>query len=436
MARTEGITEVIVTSIARLIWSLRLELATAGAIAGVWACSTRALGHLGGSLAVGAALVTLIAVPATRRLLCRQLRCARVRRRFASAVRVTRFDGAKAERTPRVFRVRETASGFRLTVQVPAGTSVTDLENSAEVAAAAMGAAQLRVARDPRNAALATVSVIQREPLASPPLAWQLADAESWSLWTPIPVGLDEDGTVVSVSLPEHNVLIGGEPGAGKSVALSLLVAAAALDPTVTLWLLDGKRVELATWEACAARLVGPSVEEAVNVLDHLREEMDTRYAQLLAWKRRKVSPEDGLGLQLVVIDELALYLATGERRLREGFAESLRDLIARGRAAGVIVLAATQRPSSDIVPTSVRDLFGFRWAMRCATRDSSDTILGAGWAAEGYSAADIDPAYRGVGYLLHEGGVPVRMRSAYLDDAAITMLAARAAWHRRDAAA
>ncbi len=77
------------------------------------------------------------------------------------------------------------------------------------------------------------------------------------------------------MSLPEHNVLIGGEPGAGKSVALSLLVAAAALDPAVTLWLLDGKRVELATWEPCAARLVGPSLEEALGVLDQLREEMD-----------------------------------------------------------------------------------------------------------------------------------------------------------------
>jgi len=436
VARTEGTIEAIVSAVGRLAWGFRLELATAGVIVGVWACTTRALGRLGGSLAVGFALAVLVFIPMSRRFMWRVLRCAHVRRRFASAVRVTGFDRTKMNRTPRVCRVRETASGFRLTVQVPPGTSVTDLENAAEVAAAAMGVADMRVARDPRNAAVAIVAVIQREPLAGPPLAWPLVGASSWSLWNPIPVGLDEDGSVVSVSLPEHNVLIGGEPGAGKSVALSLLVAAAALDPGVTLWLLDGKRVELATWEPCAARLVGPSLEEAISVLDQLREEMDTRYAQLLAWKRRKVAPEDGLCLQLVVIDELALYLATGERKMRERFAESLRDLIARGRAAGVIVLAATQRPSSDIVPTSVRDLFGFRWAMRSATRDASDTILGAGWAAEGYSAADIDPAYRGVGYLLHEGGVPVRMRAAYLEDADLTMLAERAAWGRGRTAA
>jgi DNA segregation ATPase FtsK/SpoIIIE-like protein len=129
----------------------------------------------------------------------------------------------------------------------------------------------------------------------------------------------------------------------------------------------------------------------------------------------------------VVVIDELALYLATGDRKARDRLAEALRDLVARGRAAGVIVLAATQKPSSDVVPTSVRDLFGFRWALRCATKEASDTILGSGWASEGYSAAEIDPASRGVGLLLHEGGLPVRLRAAYLDDTAVAAVAARA---------
>jgi hypothetical protein len=67
-------------------------------------------------------------------------------------------------------------------------------------------------------------------------------------LWQPIPVGVDEAGDTVYLSLPEHNVLLGGEPGSGKSAALSLLVASAALDPSVKLWLLDGKLVELAPW--------------------------------------------------------------------------------------------------------------------------------------------------------------------------------------------
>jgi S-DNA-T family DNA segregation ATPase FtsK/SpoIIIE len=90
-------------------------------------------------------------------------------------------------------------------------------------------------------------------------------------------------------------------------------------------------------------------------------------------------------------------------------------------------VLAATQKPGSDVVPTSIRDLFGYRLAMRCSTAAASDTILGSGWAAEGYSAAAIDPATRGVGFLLHESGVPAPMRAHWLDDSAIDDLATRA---------
>jgi DNA segregation ATPase FtsK/SpoIIIE, S-DNA-T family len=79
------------------------------------------------------------------------------------------------------------------------------------------------------------------------------------------------------------------------------------------------------------------------------------------------------------------------------------------------------------VVPTYLRDLFGFRWALRCSTPEASDTILGRGWASQGYSAAQIDPAGRGVGLLLQEGGVPVRLRSYYLDDLDLAELARRA---------
>ncbi|MDQ6839105.1 MAG: cell division protein FtsK, partial [Actinomycetota bacterium] len=56
-----------------------------------------------------------------------------------------------------------------------------------------------------------------------------------------------------------------------------------------------------------------------------------------------------------------------------------------------------------------------------------SDTVLGSGWATEGYSAATIDAAARGVGYLLAEGGTPLRCKAAYLDDNTVTVIADRA---------
>jgi hypothetical protein len=79
------------------------------------------------------------------------------------------------------------------------------------------------------------------------------------------------------------------------------------------------------------------------------------------------------------------------------------------------------------VVPTYLRDLFGFRWALRCSTPEASDTILGRGWASQGHSAAQIDPTARGVGLLLQEGGVPVRLRSCYLNDLDLAELARRA---------
>jgi DNA segregation ATPase FtsK/SpoIIIE-like protein len=97
-------------------------------------------------------------------------------------------------------------------------------------------------------------------------------------------------------------------------------------------------------------------------------------------------------------------------------------------------VCAATQKPASDVVPSALRDLFGFRLALRCNTRDASDTILGAGWATLGSDASSIAPGQRGVGLLLAEDGLPIRMRGFHLDDEDVPALAARASALRADA--
>jgi DNA segregation ATPase FtsK/SpoIIIE, S-DNA-T family len=227
---------------------------------------------------------------------------------------------------------------------------------------------------------------------------------------------------------------VGGEPGAGKSFALSLLVAAGALDPLARVWLLDGKLVELACWAPIAERVVGPQGEQALEVLRELQSEMDARYRELLARGLRKVRREDELALHLVVVDELAFYLTLPDRDQRREFAELLRDLVARGRAAGVIVVAATQKPGADVVPTALRDLFGFRLALRCNTPQASDTILGQGWASAGVDASTIPGGQRGVGYLLAEDDRPRRIKGFHLDDEQIAGISERASERRADA--
>jgi DNA segregation ATPase FtsK/SpoIIIE-like protein len=312
-----------------------------------------------------------------------------------------------------------------LTLRV--GTAVGDIEQANERIAAALRVAVVRVERERNDASRVTLSIVLRDPFVGGSTGCPWVTTPEMSLWQPIPIGVAETGAPVLLNLVERNLLVGGEPNGGKSKVLQLITAAAALDPEVTLWLFDAKRVELGRWQPVAASFCGPDTSAATALLDSLRREMERRYELLEAGHRRKVDPAAGMGLHVVVVDELMLYLTDPDKKAAQSFANSLRDLVARGRAAGIIVVAATQKPSTDVVPSSLRDLIAYRFALRCATRDASDTILGSGWAAEGYSASDVDPAQRGVGFLLHEGGVPMRLRAYYLSDHELDCLVVQA---------
>src|SRR5712691_12150759 len=258
-------------------------------------------------------------------------------------------------------------------------------------------------------------------------------------IWHPIHLGTDETGRRVEVNLAERNMLIGGEPGGGKSVAMQLIVAHGALSSDCKLILIDGKRVELGLWAECAEKFVGPSIDDAIDVMHGLQGLIDERTDVLLQMRKRKVTPDMGWPFYLVPIDEVAYFSATvGTSAQQKEFNATNRDVVARGRAPGIIPVEATQRPSADIIPTSLRDLFGYRWAFRCSTEASSDTILGHGWANKGYTAEELDPQSRGVSWLRAEDGIPRRVKSAYLTDDQIIELAAwaaqvRAVHHRDD---
>ena len=409
---------------AHAAWGWRFE----GALLLVSVVSLRAasgFGPGGPVLLAGAVALVFWRDPTLRQRVSTTLAHASIRRRFVRALRACGVEGPFG--FPTVGGATRTPAGFRVVVRTPLGRHTGQLETAAPFLAAALRVREVRVVRHPADASLATVHVVAKDPFAATSLPWPWVDALRTDLWRPVPLGLDEDANRVCVPLFEHNLLLGGEPGGGKSATLSLLVAAAALDPAVSLRLFDAKQVELAPWAPCADAFCGPEVGRAVEVLQAIRAEMDRRYETLLALGRRKVSRTDGFALLVVAIDELAFFLRAGAREERLGFAEGLRDLVARGRAAGVVVLAATQKPSHDVVPTAVRDLFSFRMALRCTTPEASDTVLGQGWASRGYSAATIDPSARGVGYLLAEAAVPVKCRSYYLDDAALGALVERA---------
>jgi S-DNA-T family DNA segregation ATPase FtsK/SpoIIIE len=199
------------------------------------------------------------------------------------------------------------------------------------------------------------------------------------------------------------------------------------MDPDVELYLFDPKEVELGAWKSCATSFVGDDLDEAIRILEHLQAAMEHRYGLLADLGARKFERHHGNGLIVVVIDELPFYVANSDVKGAREFASRLRDLVARGRAAGIIVIVAAQKPSADTVPSFIRDLIGLRIAFRCSTREASDTILGGGWAAQGFSATSIPTGDRGVGLLLGDDGVPKLIRTYWLSDEAIRDIVGRA---------
>ena len=253
------------------------------------------------------------------------------------------------------------------------------------------------------------------------------------SMFDPMYVGIDEFGEAVSLDIVYRNLLAAGEPGGGKSGLLNLVAGTAALCDNTRLVLFDAKWVELGPWRHIADEFIGPDIDYAINVLRRLLTVANNRYQWLLAQERRKVNRDDQLSVIVTIIDELAMFSTVlGAKAQQEEFSTLLRGLVSLGRACGMPVIAATQRPSWDIIPASLRDLFGFRAAFRCTTVGSSNVILGQGWAEQGYNAADISPTNQGAAYLLAEGGIPKRIKAAYLSDADIYAIADYAAWLRR----
>ena len=253
------------------------------------------------------------------------------------------------------------------------------------------------------------------------------------SMFDPIFVGINEFGLPHYTRVIYKNLLAAGEPGGGKSGLLNTLTAHTALSARSRTVLFDAKQVELGMWDDIADEFVGPDMNKALITLLRLQKVMDNRNTWLAAHRRRKIEPSDGLNVITSIFDEIAVFATVlGTEQEQRLFVSLLRDLVARGRNVAMPVIAATQRPSVDIIPKSLRDLFGYRAACRCTSAGSSDIILGDGWSGAGFSATDISPVNPGEALLIAEGGIPQRIKAAYLSDTDIRALADYAAWTRR----
>lgn len=335
-------------------------------------------------------------------------------------------------RAPWLVRVRRVPAGEHLRVRLPRGLAAADLADATSRLARLLEIHEVRVVPDEDDARYATVTLVRRDALAgAAQVAWPHLRREQTSLWEPLPVGVDENGDEIAVRLCGRNLLLGGEPLAGKSVALSLALAGAALDPEADLTLLDSKGLEFGMLRDRAQHLVVRDRDQAVDVLRSLDRELELRRGVLNDRGQRKAERADGFRLRVIAVDELTYWLAPDHAASRE-LASLLVDLADCGRAVGFVVLAATHRPASLALPDELRELFGVRWALRCSTGAGADALLGEGWRELGFDPVGVGSGQRGVGYLLADGGPPVRLRAHHLDQAQLRLIAERSTWRYR----
>lgn len=212
------------------------------------------------------------------------------------------------------------------------------------------------------------------------------------------------------------HLLVAGATQQGKSVGLNVIVSSLlyAKHPSELKFVfVDPKMVEFTAYkrllkhylavlptagseEEEAENAIIKKAKDAADVLNSLCVEMDDRYALLALagvnklkdynekYKDRKLLPTDGhkyLPYIVVVIDEFAdLTMSSGfgseGKAMARGISTAIIRLAQKGRAAGIHLIIATQRPSVNVITGDIKTNFPMRIAFRTVSRVDSQTIL------------------------------------------------------------
>ncbi|HVB96493.1 MAG TPA: DNA translocase FtsK [Chloroflexota bacterium] len=199
----------------------------------------------------------------------------------------------------------------------------------------------------------------------------------------PMALGRDVAGRPIVADLARQpHLLIAGATGSGKSVAVNSLLGTllhTRKPGDVRVIVVDPKRVEF-TWLAGLPHLLAPvatEIEAAVEILGKVETEMARRYDLLAsAGCRNRLAYNAGhqpaLPALVVVIDELADLMMLAAQDVER----SICRLAQLGRAAGIHLVVATQRPSVDVITGLIKANLPARLAFTVASSIDSRTIL------------------------------------------------------------
>ena len=195
-------------------------------------------------------------------------------------------------------------------------------------------------------------------------------------------LGVDTGNSTLTMNIAEApHVLIAGATGSGKSVLLNTLITSLLFKhtpATLHMVLLDPKQVELSIYDGIP-HLIKPVVRDtakAISVLDDMCGLMDSRYKIM---RKAGVKAADALQLPpvVIVIDELADLMLTSKKAVEK----SIVRIAQLGRAAGVHLVIATQRPTVNVVTGLIKANIPCRIALQTASVRDSVVILDHGGA-------------------------------------------------------
>jgi len=219
-------------------------------------------------------------------------------------------------------------------------------------------------------------------------------------------LGKDISGKTVIADLAKMpHVLIAGTTGSGKSVCINALILSLIYKATaqqVRMIMVDPKMLELSVYEGIPHLLcpVVTDMSEAANALRWCIVEMERRYKLMselgvrnLAGYNRKVKvaeeagepildpfvkegqvaePLQELPCLVVIIDELADLMMTVGKKVEE----LITRLAQKGRASGVHLVLATQRPSVDVITGLLKANIPTRIAFQVSSKVDSRTVI------------------------------------------------------------